>query len=211
MMKTLINAGKTFTVLIFIITFTVACSSTSKKLTNNEKLITPNVLHNGKWTVSTVNNGTAESTIWKSKARGLDDIFVVKVFRGLKEHLNATRVAHDAAGREACKSFQSTVLDPIPNNYYDSMIWRTVCTNHKDTVSQMLQLAISGNEGTYVLQKMWRGEVSNAEISDWISKFRQTYVCDTSSDAKHCPSSYQELTGIFIQLDNQKLGASSFD
>ena len=163
---TLIDTGKTFSLLVIIAIFTTACSSTPNKHSNNEKLITPNVLQNGQWNVSTKSQGKYQSTIWKSKVKGIDDVFVVKVFHGLKEDINATRVAHDAAGREACKSFRSTILNPIPNKYYDSMVWRSVCTNHKNAVSQILQLAISGNEGTYLLQKMWRGKVSEAELTN---------------------------------------------
>lgn len=158
-----------------------------------ENLITPYELDADQWDVLQKNEGSARGVMWRSKAKGFDDLYVVNVYTGSSATLAEMRAAQDAPGRANCDSFESIDLDPIPSRNYDALRWRTVCTNGADFKAQILHLVIVGKDSLYHLQKIWRGETSDAEVAQWVTRFDKVLVCDTRDAGKACPDGYNRV------------------
>lgn len=158
-----------------------------------ENLITPYELDETEWEVLKKEEGSFRSVMWRSKESGMADSYVVNVQGGNQSKLKRVRKIQDDPGKKSCKSFESIDLEPIKNNSYKSIMWRTVCQKADGFKAQMLHLVIKGKDSIYHLQKIWLGEVADSEIEEWIATFRDVYVCDTRQDEKQCPTGYQKV------------------
>lgn len=177
-------------ILLFLAAMLPAAAMSSD-FVEGENLITPYKLDAGKWDVLQKNEPGLKSMMWRSKDKGMGDAYVVNIYSGSIEALGYIREVQDAPGKERCGSFQSIDLKPIPNQSYESILWRTVCSTGENFKAQILQLVIKGNDSVYHLQKIWRGDVSESEMNEWINTFTKVYLCDTRKPEKACPAGYE--------------------
>ncbi len=162
----------------------------SSEFYEGENLIVPYELSSEKWEILTKKEGKFRSMLWRSKESGMRDAYAVNIRYGSNKKPSKMRKEQDKPGKKACKSFESIELDPIDNQNYKSLLWRTVCLKEDNSKAQILNLAIKGKDSTYHLLKIWQKNVSATELNKWVDKFRTVYVCDTRIEDKHCPSGY---------------------
>ena len=179
--------------ILLVLGVTLTLSTMAEEFFEGENLLTPYDLDSEKWEVLTNVEDSFKSMIWKSKEKGMADMYVVNIQGGNKSKLKRVRKIQDDPGRKACQKFESLELEPIPNKNYKSIMWRTVCTNGEDFKAQILHLAIKGQDSIYHLQKIWRGEVLENDMKSWISTFKKVYVCDTRKEEKLCPTEYKRV------------------
>ncbi|MCL1092048.1 hypothetical protein L2744_21095 [Shewanella profunda] len=182
--------------ILFLVIVILSFSAFSDEFNKGENLITPYEMDSDKWDILQKADGSFRSIIWRSKEKGMADAYVVRVHEGNKSTLNKVRETLDAPGQKKCQSFKSIDLEPIPNKNYESLMWRTECTNGTNFKAQTLQLTIKGNDSNYLIQKIWRGEVSDDEIYNWLETLKKVYVCDTREKDKQCPSGYKKVTSL---------------
>lgn len=182
--------------ILFIALSVLPLSAFSGDFYKGENLITPYELDSDKWDVLQKVEGSFKSMMWRSKERGMSDSYVVNIQGGNTSKLQRVRREQDALGKKSCQSFESIDLESLPNKNYESVMWRTVCTNGDDFKAQILQLAIKGRDSIYHIQKIWRGDVSDDEMKIWVETLRKVYVCDTHEKDKHCPSGYEKVTSV---------------
>ncbi len=182
--------------LLIALTAAAPLAVTASGFKRGENLITPHELNEDQWDVLTKTEGSFRSVMWRSKEKGVEDMYVVSVHGGSRSKLKRLRELQDSPGKKSCESFQSIDLDPIPNKNYESVMWRTVCENAGGFKAQILQLAIRGKDSVYHLQKIWRGEIAESDLSDWIVTLRKVYVCDTRKRKKACPSGFEQVGGF---------------
>lgn len=182
--------------ILFLALAALSLSAFSDEFYKGENLITPYEMDSDKWEVLKKVEGSFKSMMWRSKEKGMADAYVVNIQEGDKSKLKKVRKVQDAPGKKSCQSFEAIDLDLIPNKNYESIMWRTVCSNGADFKAQILQLAIKGKDSIYHIQKIWRGEVPEDEINNWVETFRKVYVCDTREKDKRCPSGYEKVKDV---------------
>lgn len=171
-------------------------SAFSEEFYKGENLITPYEMDSDKWEVLQKVEGSFKSMMWRRKAKGMADAYVVNIQGGNNSKLKKVRKIQDAPGKKSCQSFESIDLDPIANKNYESIMWRTVCSNGDDFKAQILHLAIKGKDSIYHIQKIWRGDLPDDEMRNWVETFKKIYVCDSRDESKKCPSGYEKVKGV---------------
>lgn len=174
----------------------VSFYATSDNFHKGENLITPYELDEDKWEVLKRVKGSFKSMMWRSKAKGMADTYIVNIQGGNNSSLTEVKRIQDAPGEKACENFESIELAMLPNQYYDSTVWRTICTNGPNFKAQILHAAIKGKDSIYHVQKIWRGEVADNEMKKWVSAFNKIYVCDTRDKNKACPKDYEKVSNF---------------
>lgn len=182
--------------ILFIALAALSLNAFSGEFYKGENLVTPYEMDSGKWEVLRKIEGSFKSTLWRSKEKGMADAYVVNIQGGNRSQLKSVRKIQDAPGEKSCQSFKSVDLDHIPNKNYESVMWRTICTNGDDFKAQILQLAIKGKDSIYHIQKIWRGNVPDEEMNNWIEAFKKIYVCDTREEEKQCHAGYEKVRGV---------------
>ncbi len=74
------------------------------------------------------------------------------------ERVYKLRTASDG---ENCPNFMSEVLEQEPENGYSMIVWRQSCQPSEDLFFSSLHKAVLGNNGLYILSKIWKYEPSN--------------------------------------------------
>jgi ABC-type iron transport system FetAB ATPase subunit len=182
--------------LLLITLLTLSLSALADEFYKGENLITPHEMDADKWEVLQKVEGSFRSMMWRSIEKGMADTYIVNIQGGNKSALAEVREIQDAPGLKSCESFDSIDLDPILSTNFESMMWRTVCSNGPDFKAQILQLAIKGNDSIYHIQKIWRGELAEDEIDKWVTTFENIYVCDTREENKQCLSSFEKVKDL---------------
>ena len=106
-----------------------------------ENLLTSFVPSNKEWNVFERKEGVSSYTrLWQRKGHSFIDSYAVSVIPGLEEKLSTDREATDAATKEGCETFESTVLDESRTNGYSRLMWRTRCIQKTGAVSTFLHV-----------------------------------------------------------------------
>ena len=121
-------------------------------------------------------------------------------------YLGAKNLSHEAFQAEmekgwlaACKGGEIAPIKKGNENGYAFSMWVQTCPNNPATgkPEDTLFKAIKGNDSYYVVQKAFRFEPTNEQISRWVLYLRTVGVCDTRLANSPCP---KPLTGAEIPV-----------
>ena len=116
-----------------------------------------------------------------------------ETFKGGVEEGDPEHFAQWLAGRwkDDCPAGTVGPIDSTPRNGYPAAFWRMDCprTTTGGKPAHTLSLAIEGTYAFYTVQKTWRSDPDEKEISAWARAFfGDVTVCDDASEAGHpCP------------------------
>ncbi|MFL2554151.1 MAG: hypothetical protein ACJ0S4_05610 [Candidatus Rariloculaceae bacterium] len=99
------------------------------------------------------------------------------------ERVYELRTASDG---ESCSNFTSEILEQEPENGYSMIVWRQSCQPSEDLFFSSLHKAVLGNDGLYILNKIWKYEPSNRIWRRWENYFEDVYVCDPVRTEHSC-------------------------
>jgi len=91
-----------------------------------------------------------------------------------------------AGDEENCPNYTSEVLEQEPENGYSMIFWRQSCQPSEDAIFSSLHKAVLGNDGLYILTKIWKFEPSNRIWRRWENYFEDVYVCDPDRPEHRC-------------------------
>jgi hypothetical protein len=91
-----------------------------------------------------------------------------------------------AGDEENCPNYTSEVLEQEPENGYSMIVWRQSCQPSEDAIFSSLHKAVLGNDGLYILTKIWKFEPSNRIWRRWENYFEDVYVCDPIRPEHSC-------------------------
>jgi hypothetical protein len=131
--------------------------------------------------------------LWQRKGAGFSDSYSVAVIPGHAKKLSEFREIVDTPGKKHCGAFESEVLNDSPTNGYSRLMWRTRCSGKGGFVVFTLQVAIQGRDSLYHVQKIWRADVSEQEMTLWRERLSSTSVCDTREPKSPCPEGFQRV------------------
>lgn len=125
-------------------------------------------------------------------------------------YLDAKNIFHEAFQAEmekgwlaACKEGEIAPIKKGNENGYAFSMWVQTCPNNPATgkPENTLFKAIKGNDSYYVVQKAFKFDPSNEQITRWMLYLRTIGVCDTRLANHQCPKlSKQPLTGEEIPI-----------
>jgi hypothetical protein len=116
-------------------------------------------------------------------------------------YLGAKNLSHESFQAEmekswlaACKGGEIAPIKKGNENGYAFSMWVQTCPNYPATgkPEDTLLKAIKGNDSYYVVQKAFRFEPTDEQISRWVLYLRTVGVCDTRLADRPCP---KPLTG----------------
>jgi len=96
-------------------------------------------------------------------------------------------------GNRNCASFDSRGEVEKAENGYPSLTWITSCVTPRGTNIVVLHKAISGNDSFYHLRRIWRGSLTDDDLTAWMKYFATVYACDTRSEDQACPDGFTKL------------------
>jgi hypothetical protein len=95
-----------------------------------------------------------------------------------------------AMWKKSCPGSGGSLITSGAENGYPFAVWMLVCPNNPSSGKPEWTWfkAIKGNDSFYVVQKAWRSEPPQEDVSNWMKHFRKIQVCDTRIPARKCPS-----------------------
>jgi hypothetical protein len=185
------NRRKSVTLLVLLFPL-LAIPPAQARWYPGENLLTSFVPSNKDWSEFERKGASSYTRLWQKKGHSFIDSYAVSVMPGLEEKLSTDREATDAADKEGCEAFESTVLDESRTNGYPRLMWRTRCVKKTGAVT-ILQVTIQGRDSFYHVQKLWGLEVSEQEMALWQERLSSTSVCDTRDQARPCPEGFERV------------------
>lgn len=158
-----------------------------------ENLLTTFVPSPEEWVAFERSEGDLYTTLWRRKGAEESDTFAVTVIEKFKHDLADFREAQDAPGKLRCERFDSEILEDAPVNGFPRLMWRTLCERDDGFTASILHVAIQGRDSFYHVQKMWRVEVTETELSTWEDRLRSASVCDTRRKGPPCPEGFSRV------------------
>ncbi len=168
-----------FAVILFSIFATTGCASLSSPAHEGENLVTPYHRALNTWNTYVKHDEFKISHLWHHPDRGIADTYIVNVSTVPEQEIDQFRDSADQRGRDRCDRFRSVNLAYSSVNRYPGVFWRTQCENLNGRNVQVLNLAIKGSDSFYHVQKIWRYDIEERELDQWIERVQQTFVCDT--------------------------------
>ena len=158
-----------------------------------ENLLTSFVPSTDEWEALEKTEERVYTRLWQRKGAGFSDSYSISVFSGLADKLSNFRETVDAPGKKHCGTFESETLNESPTNGYSRLMWRTRCGGKGGFVVSTLQVVIQGRDSLYHVQKIWRADVSEKEMTLWREHLSSTSVCDTRGPKSPCPDGFQRV------------------
>lgn len=167
--------------------FLFACSSTNPEHFKGENLVVPFVKDLKNWQLFQTDEAGIRSNMWQRSGERWADTYAVSIYAGEQADLDAKRTLMDAPGEETCEVFSSTLLVHPNIQTYDYLFWETECKIQGNVVAKVIHLMIQGSDSFYQIQKAWRVGFSPSDITQWRSRFLDTFVCDNRNANTLCP------------------------
>lgn len=186
-----IRAMKNVSLLSMCFIFIGGCTSVVEHkiaVFEGENLITPYSGFLAGWHVSVENKENYHARIWQHPTYGFKDAYVISVTLPEQKELAYFRQVIDKPGYDSCSEFTTLTLYSSPENIYPSEIWQTNCKKKNGNEAKILHLMLQGHDSFYHIQKIWQGNFKAQEIDDWQKRFKQIYLCDSSSTVAACPN-----------------------
>lgn len=118
------------------------------------------------------------------------EMITTQIFLGLK---NATPENFQAYMQktwgDSCKGAEVASVTKGEENGYPFSIWIQSCPLNQSTgkPEKTWFKAIKGNDSFYVVQKAFKFDPSNEQVTQWMKYFRSVMVCDTRLTDRPCP------------------------
>lgn len=95
----------------------------------------------------------------------------------------------DAAWKKTCQKAEIRQISQGSENGYPAALWLQTCQLNPITQKPEITLfkAIQGNDSFYVVQKAWKSNPGNDEITTWLQYMKQVSVCDSRIRERACP------------------------
>ncbi len=92
--------------------------------------------------------------------------------------------------KKSCPGSGGAMIASGEENGYPFAIWLLNCPHNPSSGQPEWTWfkAIKGNDSFYVVQKAWRSEPPQQEVSKWMKHFRKIQVCDTRIPERKCPA-----------------------
>lgn len=117
------------------------------------------------------------------------EMVTVQIFHGLKTATPAKfRVLMDLQAKSVCKSNASVTVSEKMENGYPVLFWYQGCERKDDSSKFELTWfkAIQGVDSFYLVQKAFRFEPSEEQVTFWVAYLRDVLVCDSRVAEKAC-------------------------
>jgi hypothetical protein len=94
----------------------------------------------------------------------------------------------DLQSKSACKSSLSLVVAENIENGYPALFWYQGCEPKEDSSKYELTWfkAIQGTGSFYLVQKAFRFEPTEEQVTPWVAYLRDVVVCDPRVTEKAC-------------------------
>jgi hypothetical protein len=91
---------------------------------------------------------------------------------------------------QVCPNMASKPAIETVENGYTTYFWLQAChSNHQPTMPKMtLFKAIQGKEDFYLIQKSWRGNLTQESVKFWTLQMKAMQLCDSSLTGEACLS-----------------------
>lgn len=92
--------------------------------------------------------------------------------------------------KKSCPGAEGSTIASGEENGYLFAVWMLICQNNPASGKPEWTWfkAIKGNDSFYVIQKAWRSEPLQQDVSKWMKQLRKIQVCDTRIPERKCPS-----------------------
>ena len=131
--------------------------------------------------ISTFSRRTRDPNDWTETLR--QEAYLTTAGMPSAERVYELRSAGDA---ENCPNYSSEVLEQEPENGYSMIVWRQSCQPSEDATFSSLHKVVLGDDGLYVLNKIWKYEPSNRIWRRWENYFEDVYVCAPDRPEHRC-------------------------
>ena len=117
------------------------------------------------------------------------EMVTVQIFFGLKGSLQEAQDYIADGWLKACPQGLRVPIVETTENGYPVSLWQLSCPNNPQTGKPEWTWfkALRGNDSLYLVQKAFRFEPSNDQITTWIRYLKSVAVCDSRLPERACP------------------------
>lgn len=126
----------------------------------------------------------------KQSVNNWDEMVTTQIMLGLKNVTPQTfQSSMEKMWSGACKNSQFATLKEGKENGYPFSLWVQVCPLNQTTGQPEITWfkAIQGNESFYVVQKAFKFEPTDEQVTQWTQYLRSVEVCDSRLPNSPCP------------------------
>lgn len=123
--------------------------------------------------------------------RGWTEMVETQTFKGGVEEGDPVHFAEwmASAWKDDCPGGSVGAVDSTSRNGYPAAFWRMDCPRQSSTgkPAHVLTLALEGDYAFYTVQKTWRGDPEEKDVTSWTrSFFGAVVLCDTAKREHPC-------------------------
>lgn len=118
------------------------------------------------------------------------EMITTQVYLGMKDTtLEEFQASMAERWLAVCKGGEVASIRKGEENGYDFSIWLQDCPQNPSTGKREITWfkAIKGNDSFYVVQKAFKFDPSQDQVTQWMRYFRSVIVCDTRLADRPCP------------------------
>ncbi|MDD4856139.1 MAG: hypothetical protein PHQ22_08455 [Sulfuricurvum sp.] len=126
----------------------------------------------------------------KQSVNNWDEMVTTQIMLGLKNVTPETfQSSMQKMWSDTCKNSQFVTLKQGKENSYPFSFWLQLCPMNPSTGKAEITWfkAIQGNDSFYVVQKAFKFEPSEEQVTQWTQYLRSVTVCDTRLPNSLCP------------------------
>ncbi|VAW91992.1 hypothetical protein MNBD_GAMMA21-1179 [hydrothermal vent metagenome] len=184
---------KIFLLMMISLFFSLNISNATEMTDENliQKFPLPDI--GGPWKSYSKVEEDSTQAMWKNKG-GEEILMTLVIYHDGGESVEGIKRAEEGNYKDSCVDYSSNTINETVENGYKSITWKIICKTKSNFAATVLHKGITGNDAIYVIQKIWKTDVSSRSEEAWSRYLNEIYVCDSRLEKSPCPAGFSEVT-----------------